>query len=200
MKKDNEIDLTFYKYLLLAVIWIIPIAYVEFTVSTEHIPSSNISIKKELVTPSEEKAVSGQLKLSIEKNKLYNLAIDTDCEDKDSWGYYFYVNDNGKVISKKATYDFKNFKPLKQKGNDKIKRDILVPIYYMYDNNKKPESIELEQYIETRLLQSLGTSGTNIVYGSVSGIILVLSTVLIFSIVDEDDKDIVSLLMKKIIK
>lgn len=199
MEKDNEKDITVYKYILFAAILLIPLAYVVFTESTEHIPSSNILIKKEFVTPSGEKSVSGKLKLNIEKNKLYNLSIVTDSDnDKDSWRYYFYVNDNGKVISKKETYN--NFTPLKQKGNDKIKRDVLVPIYYIYDNNKKPESIELKQDVDTRLQQSLGTRGTNIVYGSVSGIVLVLSTVILFSLVDEDDKDIVSCLIKKIVK
>lgn len=195
----NEKDITVYKFILFTAVLLIPLVSVVFTESTEHIPSSNILIKKEFVSPSGEKSVSGQLKLNIEKNKLYYLSIVTDSDDdKDFWEYYFYVNDNGKVISKKATYN--NFKPLKQKENDKIKRDVLVPIYYMYDSNKKPESIKLEQDVDTRLQQSLGSSGTNIVYGSVSGIVLVLSTVILFSLVDEDDKDIVSCLIKKIVK
>lgn len=175
------------------VVILIPIAFIWFTDTTEPISNRNLSIKKELVTQSGEKIISGKLKLRIEKNKLYHLDIVTDNydkysnDDKDSWEYYFYVDDKGKVISKKSS---DNIKPIKQKRNDKIKRDVLVPVFYLYDKNKKPESIQLCQDIDTILLQSLGRKGEMLAYGLFLGIWIILVVVILcssFKYACEDD-------------
>lgn len=60
----------------------------------------------------------------------------------------------------------------------------------MYDKNKKPESIQLCQDIDTRLLQSLGRNGEILVYGLFFGIWPILVAVILYSIfkyAGEDD-------------
>lgn len=165
-----------YGIIILLVAIFFPIAFVLFTGTTEPISNRNLSIKK-LVTQSGEKIISGKLKLRIEKNKLYHLDIVTDNYDKYFWRYYFYVDDKGKVISKKSS---DNIKPIKQIRNDKIKRDVLVPVFYLYDKNKKPESIQLCQDIDTILLQLLGRKGEMLVYGLFFGIWSILVAVILY--------------------
>lgn len=56
-----------YGGIIFFVVILTPLAFVMLTGTTESISNRNLSIKKELVTQSGEKIISGKLKLSIEK-------------------------------------------------------------------------------------------------------------------------------------
>lgn len=151
-------------------IWIYCIMPTYF-VKTTSFPNSNISYRNEFVLSSGKTRVAGQAKLHLEKNKLYELSIKTD-DARGSSKYFLYVNNNGNIVKKSNISDFKS--SIKQSRDDKIKRDVLVPVVYLYDRNNEVESIQLKETLATRLVQALG-------YNGYETIILVLALVILAS-------------------
>lgn len=136
-------------------IWIYCIMPTYFSKTTTF-PNSNVSYRNEFVLSSGKTRVAGQTKLHLEKNKLYKLSIKTDYARGGS-KYFLYVNENGNIIKKSNISDFKS--SIKQSRDDKIKRDILVPVVYLYDKNNEVESIQLKETLPTRLVQTFGYNG-----------------------------------------
>lgn len=142
-----------------------------YFVKTTSFPNSNISYRNEFVLSSGRTRVAGQAKLHLEKNKLYELSIKTD-DARGSSKYFLYVNNNGNIVKKSNISDFKS--SIKQSRDDKFKRDVLVPVVYLYDRNNEVESIQLKETLATRLVQALG-------YNGYETIILVLALVILAS-------------------
>lgn len=151
-------------------IWIYFIMPTYF-VKTTTFPNSNISYRNEFVLSSGKTRVAGQTKLHLEKNKLYKLDLKTD-DARGSSKYFLYVNNNGNIVKKSNISDFKS--SIKQSRDDKFKRDVLVPVVYIYDKNNEVESIQLKETLATRLVQALG-------YNGYETIILVLALVILAS-------------------
>lgn len=151
-------------------IWIYCIMPTYFSKTTTF-PNSNISYRNEFVLSSGKTRVAGQTKLHLEKNKLYELDLKTD-DARGSSKYFLYVNNNGNIVKKSNISDFKS--SIKQSRDDKFKRDVLVPVVYIYDKNNEVESIQLKETLATRLVQALG-------YNGYETIILVLALVILAS-------------------
>lgn len=167
-------DLTEFKiaqiFVIFFGIWIYCIMPTYFSKTTTF-PNSNISYRNEFVLSSGKTRVAGQTKLHLEKNKLYELSINTDYA-RGSSKYFLYVNNNGNIVKKSNISDFKS--SIKQSRDDKFKRDVLVPVVYIYDKNNEVESIQLKETLATRLVQALG-------YNGYETIILVLALVILAS-------------------
>lgn len=151
-------------------IWLFFIMPTYFSKTTTF-PNSNISYRNEFVLSSGKTRVAGQAKLHLEKNKLYKLDLKTD-DTRGSSKYFLYVNNNGNIVKKSNISDFKS--SIKQSRDDKFKRDVLVPVVYIYDKNNEVESIQLKETLATRLVQALG-------YNGYETIILVLALVILAS-------------------
>lgn len=136
-------------------IWLFFIMPTYFTKTTTF-SNSNISYRNEFVLSSGKTRVAGQAKLHLEKNKLYELSIKTDYA-KGGSKYFLYVNNNGNIVKKSNISDFES--SIKQSRDDKIKRDVLVPVVYLYDRNNEIESIQLKETLNTRLVQTFGHTG-----------------------------------------
>ena len=136
-------------------IWLFFIMPTYFTKTTTF-SNSNISYRNEFVLSSGKTRVAGQAKLHLEKNKLYELSIKTDYA-KGGSKYFLYVNNNGNIVKKSNISDFES--SIKQSRDDKIKRDVLVPVVYLYDRNNEIESIQLKETLNTRLVQTFGYTG-----------------------------------------